>query len=70
MNAEYAFIMPDKWTKEQITWFRGATHELRADQIARVWHLAHSWGVSEGMYAREFFRLMRRAINNTLNNLP
>lgn len=70
MSPEYAFIMPDKWTETQITWFKGATMELRQDQVERVWHLMHSWGCREGMFARPFFRLARLAIKNTLNNLP
>lgn len=70
MRNDYAFIMPGKWTADQITWFKGATLELRQDQIERVWHLMHSWGCQSGMYARPFFRLARRAIKKTLNNLP
>jgi hypothetical protein len=69
-TPKYAFILPNTWTKTQITWFRGATADLRPDQIERVWHLFNSWGGREGMWAWDFFRIMRRAVKNTLNNLP
>jgi hypothetical protein len=53
MRPNWAFIMPDKWTSEQITWFKGATVDLRQDQVDRVWHLMNSWGCQPGMYARD-----------------
>lgn len=67
---EYAFILPDNWTKREIEWFQSATKGLRQDQSERVWHLFRSWGGREGMWAIHFFRLMRRAVKNTLTNLP
>lgn len=70
MNSKYAFILPDTWTKNQIAWFQETTANFRPDQVERVWHLMHSWGCQPGMIARDFFRLMRRAVKNTLNNLP
>lgn len=70
MKHEYAFIMPGPRVQREIEWFQSATKDFRPDQVARIWHLMHSWGAREGMYAQPFFRLMRRAIKNTLNNIP
>lgn len=70
MQHEYAFILPDRWTKREIEWFQSATKGLRPDQMARVWRLFQSWGGREGMWAVHFFAMMRRALRNTINNLP
>jgi hypothetical protein len=66
----YAFIMPGPSVQREMEWFQRATKDFRPDQIARIWHLMHSWGCKPGMLACYFFPLMRRAIKNTLNNLP
>lgn len=70
MERKYAFVLPDKWTLNQINWFRVVTSYLRQDQIDRVFHLIQSWGAKQGMLAGPFVRLCHRAIKNTLNNLP
>lgn len=70
MKPEYAFIMPTDDLQNQMRWFQEITAGMRDDQVRRVWHLAHSWGAKSGMDYRPLFRLLRRAIKNTLNNLP
>lgn len=69
-NPEYAFILPDRWTKQQIEWAKGATANMRPEQIDRMWHLLSSWGLGSGCYARQFFAGMRRAIRKIQQNNP
>jgi hypothetical protein len=69
-HPEYAFLLPDRWTRQQIAWAQGATETLRPEQIDRMWHLLSSWGVGQGCYAVHFFSAMRRAIRKIHNDYP
>lgn len=67
---QYAFILPDEWTKQQMAWAKSATKDMREDQINRMWQMMHSWGIGQGTYAVDFFSAMRRAIRKVMNNYP
>lgn len=69
-HPEYAFILPDRWTKQQIEWAQRATKDLRPDQVDRMWQMLSSWGIQQGCYAVHFFSAMRRALRKIKQNYP